>query len=291
MEHLPDDVLLTILQKVAIEQPPSLLAAVCSCKAFLRRVTEENPSVWRTAFAAGSYDGWLLGRSRSSAPWWIQRWNVSADVSLTRTGAALDAEVHKLGGYRQMVAARHGYPKRSEQTQAGKRSGNPNNEVMEGVPGTAGSKYLAFLRFSSPVLLWGLWCTESEGATDARRCISGCLEANDSGLKYFRSIERLQLTSVPPAEHLRRLSDEERRAFISARRQVAYCEIFEWEAGNECWPVLGRLWEGALIICREGCGGEQKLLFEGQLNPRSLNGDRVVFDPENPLIDVRLALE
>lgn len=50
MEGLPDDVILIILRKLALQDPSSLLQATKACKSF-SQTAEENVGLWKEAFS------------------------------------------------------------------------------------------------------------------------------------------------------------------------------------------------------------------------------------------------
>lgn len=87
MERLPEDLLLRVLKKLAVQDLLSFLSAIGACKSF-QRIVEDNPCIWREAFLApvsGEQIQSLLTKSEDTA---------------------LDAEVTLLGGYKRLALAR-----------------------------------------------------------------------------------------------------------------------------------------------------------------------------------------
>ncbi|GAQ82172.1 hypothetical protein KFL_001020220 [Klebsormidium nitens] len=85
MDDLPADALVEILQKLAVQDPLSLLRAVASCKAF-EAAGERNPALWKEAFHGSAKEQRIP----------------ALQTFLSEEGAKLDAEleIFKLGGYK-----------------------------------------------------------------------------------------------------------------------------------------------------------------------------------------------
>lgn len=85
MEHLPADVILVILHKLAWQDPPSLLRATCATAPF-HRTAAQHPNFWKEAFfGPATGNGALL---KEFCPEEI---------------AKLDAKVEELCGYKRLV--------------------------------------------------------------------------------------------------------------------------------------------------------------------------------------------
>lgn len=88
LSELPSEVLLTILHKLASQDPRSLLHATCACKAFESAATED-PGLWATAFLAPANESMTSARR-------------TAEEQME----GIEAEVDFLGGYKRLLAAR-----------------------------------------------------------------------------------------------------------------------------------------------------------------------------------------
>ena len=229
MERLPRDVLLTIVYKLAAQDPLSLPRAAYSCKAVLR-VTDENPDVWRAAFLADSFG--KIGKEVAEA-----------DVRLV---GELENTIEELGGFRQLTVARcfkritaHSL----EQTQARKLGPHsfaqpgPSSPVREGGP-----RFLALVRVRGTLLLWGR-CTEVLRRWDpSRRCILS-EDPGPDGVRRFKGY--LGLRPALPRKQFQRL-----RSFTKLPSQGSAdlaCEIFEWEAQGETRGPVARVWDGPQV--------------------------------------------
>lgn len=137
MESLPNDVVLVVLHKLAIQDPRSLLRATCACKMF-HREAENNRVIWKDAF---------FGRDSSSG-------DHCKDESI-------EAEILAVGGYEQLVKAWWALPGRSstEQKQgAGSVAGSAVRDSSAGEYKL--NKLLFVLREKGRLLLWGLFVQE-----------------------------------------------------------------------------------------------------------------------------------
>lgn len=88
MDDLPEDVLIGILRRLAVQDPLSFVGAVASCKAF-EAAAERNPVLWKEAF---------YGLGKEQRIWAIQN-------RLTEEGETLEAEVEGLRGYKRILQA------------------------------------------------------------------------------------------------------------------------------------------------------------------------------------------
>lgn len=91
MEHLPSDVFLIILHKLAVQDPLSLVRATCSCGLF-QKEAEDSEDIWLEAFfrtfeQRGGRLTKLEHRCKERSP-------------------EFESEVRKLGGYKNLVQAR-----------------------------------------------------------------------------------------------------------------------------------------------------------------------------------------
>lgn len=143
VRDLPSDALLTILRKLAVTDPCSLLPATCAFRAFRQQV-KENPGIWKLAFIGK--DLGLEDRSRE---------------------AEIEEAVSSLGGYERLVKTRTRgeCPKRlgsCEQTQRpwllrdGSTQSLPEDvpeEISLRVPVT---KHLVIMRDQGRLVLWSL---------------------------------------------------------------------------------------------------------------------------------------
>lgn len=86
MENVPADVLVGILEKLALQDPLSFLQAVASCRAF-EAAAEGNPVLWKQAFH---------GSPKERRIWALRNY-------LPAEGAKLGAEVESLGGCKRLL--------------------------------------------------------------------------------------------------------------------------------------------------------------------------------------------
>lgn len=145
MDTLPSDVLLTIVHKLAAQDPLALLTPTRACKALLR-ATEDNP-IWKDLFYGsavehGTENDW---RRKCRSP-------------------GLDAEIESLCGFKQLMAARYaakdptaftGAATSAEQKQARRRCLVTSKHFLTSKENVKPSKLLIIVRLEVSVLLWG----------------------------------------------------------------------------------------------------------------------------------------
>lgn len=267
MEQLPGDVLLTIVQRLAVQNPPSLLRAAYSCKTILRLI-EYNASVWSAAFLAGIF--------------------MNPGGSLFETDAILrarlDAVISALGGFRQLVVARCSKRRdchEPEQKQGRQGCGSCHKRPDPGGVSKGGNiiTFLAVIPMREGVegtlILWG--CSERHIRYEP---VSGFL-VTDKGIIELETVKAKLLRSAPPFEEFKTLEDYHSRCLRAGGPQKSV-EIFEWEAeGREkpCWPL--RMWSarGEVCILKVIRDGKERVVFEGglKLSFQSATDDHYMF--------------
>lgn len=143
MEYLPTDVLLIILQKLAAQDPLSLLRTTCATARFYR-VAGDNPGVWKEAFYGPIPAAWLE--------------ELAPQNCCPRKCAKLDAEVEALGGFRSLLTARLFSAKKPTKIDEKVEQKHALNECKVASKGEEYSaKVMVVARLRGRVVLWRLY--------------------------------------------------------------------------------------------------------------------------------------
>src|SRR3569833_3360028 len=84
LADLPDETLALVFSGLALQDPPSLLAAACASKAFNRHVSPADSLLWKEAF--------------------FGQWPPD---ECTQSWEDLEEVIHDFGGYKRLVLARY----------------------------------------------------------------------------------------------------------------------------------------------------------------------------------------
>lgn len=150
MEDLPSDVAQTILRKVAVQDPSSLLTLTCACANFYREA-KPTPEIWKEAWYAPLYQ---------------PQAEQSVSALETELSAKLDTEILALGGYKKLVIARWARVAQGrflsdeeleedyfEIVQAPRRSGSIGEKEYT----SPRTRFLVIIRGEGRLLFWGLY--------------------------------------------------------------------------------------------------------------------------------------
>lgn len=135
MEHLPSEVLVMILDKLASQDTPSSLRATWACK-YLYSVGKEASHVWKRAFLPP------LRTAFDNIP-------KLPSEDLCSVHENLDAEVEALGGYKLLLAAKLGHAVRVKNALSARQLDSPekdaNGNKSPGQPTCIAQSSLPFL--------------------------------------------------------------------------------------------------------------------------------------------------